>query len=347
MRRCIQLAKNGEASVSPNPMVGAVIVHAGRVIGEGYHVRCGLPHAEVNAIASVREPHLLSESTLYVNLEPCAHYGKTPPCADLVVERRLKRVVIGCRDPFARVNGLGIRKLSEAGVATTVGVLEDECVRLNKKFFTLHTLRRPYVTLKWAQSEDGYIDRLRDTHSPGSPVQLSTLVTQALVHKLRASNDAILVGTRTALLDNPSLTVRLWEGRNPIRLVVDLEGKLPGSLRLFDGQPPTRVYVRRDVSPKYAGNGVTIVPVEPCRVAECIMDDLAGQNVQSLIVEGGAATIEAFVRLGLWDEARVEIVGMKLGEGVKSPCLGAAELKNRVLVDGNIVETFVPASVKK
>ena len=218
MRRCIQLAKNGQQNAKPNPMVGAVIVSAdGRIIGEGYHVRCGEGHAEVNAFASVRseDEALLPESTIYVSLEPCSHYGKTPPCADLIIKKGLRRVVVGCIDEFAEVQGRGIRKLREAGIEVEVGVLEEECKALNHRFFTFHREKRPYIILKWAQTANGFID---DNHQP---TQISNAFTKMLSHKLRAEEDAILVGRVTEERDHPQLTVREWEGPNPKRLVID------------------------------------------------------------------------------------------------------------------------------
>ncbi len=340
MRRCIQLARNGEGTTAPNPMVGAVIVHDGRIIGEGYHIRHGGPHAEVNAINSVKRPQLLSQSTIYVSLEPCAHYGKTPPCADLIVEKRLRRVVVGCGDPFAKVNGLGIKKLRDAGIDVKVGVLESECERLNKTFFTFHRLHRPYVILKWAQSSDGFIDKKRDNASSG-PVRLSSPITKTLNHQLRTRCDAILVGARTALLDNPVLTSRKWAGKSPMRLVIDRRGTLPHDLRIFSGEVPTRVYVSTDASPVYGGKNTEVVRVSKATMLSDIMEDLAGINVQSLIVEGGAATLSAFIEQGLWDEARVETVATRLGSGVAAPKLTSAKLLNEQSLDGSHVETFV------
>ena len=240
MRRCLQLARCGEAGAQPNPMVGAVVVCDGRIIGEGYHRRCGGPHAEVNAISSVKEKHLLSRSTIYVSLEPCAHYGKTPPCADLIVRSSIPRVVIGCTDPFAKVNGLGIKKLKDAGCEVIVGVLEDECRKLNHRFFTFHQKRRPWITLKWAQSEDGFIGK-------DERVILSNALTQTLVHRLRARSGAILVGTRTALIDNPTLTTRYWTGPNPLRLTIDRHGILPPTLHLKDNSTPTVIYSHESI----------------------------------------------------------------------------------------------------
>lgn len=318
MRRCIQLARNGMGETQPNPMVGAVVVHGGRIIGEGYHRQCGGPHAEVHAIASVRRPELLPESTLYVSLEPCAHHGKTPPCADLILSRGIPRVVVGCRDPFARVDGLGIRRLREGGVEVEVGVLEAECLALNEHFVTRHTLRRPHITLKWAQSQDGYIDRLREPGSEVGPVCFSSPTTQALAHQLRSRSGAILVGARTALMDNPSLTVRAWAGRNPLRLVLDPRGTLPAGLQVFDGAVPTRVYVRRGVRPAYADK-VHLVEVDESLLLPQLLTDLDAANVQSLLVEGGRQTLDLFLRAGLWDALRVEVAPGCLGHGVPAP----------------------------
>ena len=217
MRRCIQLARNGRQNAKPNPMVGAVIVSEGRIIGEGYHVRCGEGHAEVNAFASVRaeDEHLLGEATMYVSLEPCSHYGKTPPCADLIIKKGVKRVVVGCIDEFAEVQGRGIRKLREAGIEVEVGVLESECKALNRRFFTFHREQRPYIILKWAQTANGFID------DHFKPVQISNTITKMLSHKLRSEEDAILVGRVTEERDHPQLNVREWKGQNPRRLVID------------------------------------------------------------------------------------------------------------------------------
>ena len=239
MRRCIELAKNGLCNVAPNPMVGAVIVCDGLIIGAGYPIRCGEAHAEVNAIRSVKDKSLLSRSTIYVSLEPCSHYGKTPPCADLIIEKQIPRIVIGCQDPFSQVAGRGIQKLRDAGREVTVGVLEKECRYLIRRFITFNTLHRPFITLKWAESADHFIDVER---TDGNPVVLSSPLTSMLVHKKRAETDAIMVGRRTSLLDNPSLTVRNWYGRNPVRIVLDRALSLPHSLRLFDGEVPTIVF---------------------------------------------------------------------------------------------------------
>jgi len=221
MRRCLQLAACGRGFVAPNPMVGAVIVYNNKIIGEGFHAQYGGPHAEVQAIASVKDKTLLKNSTLYVNLEPCSHYGKTPPCVDLILEKQIPRVIIGHEDPFPEVSGRGIKKLREAGVETLCGVLEEECKELNKRYLTYMFQHRPYIILKWAQSSDGFIDRHRDENDGKKPVKFSNSFTQMLVHKTRAEESAIMVGTRTLRLDKPALTVRYWNGNNPERVIAD------------------------------------------------------------------------------------------------------------------------------
>jgi diaminohydroxyphosphoribosylaminopyrimidine deaminase/5-amino-6-(5-phosphoribosylamino)uracil reductase len=277
MRRCIQLAKNGQQNAKPNPMVGAVIVHNGRIIGEGYHVRCGQAHAEVNAFASVKaeDEVLLPESTIYVSLEPCSHYGKTPPCADLIIKKGVRRVVVGCIDEFAEVQGRGIKKIREAGIEVEVGVLEEECKALNRRFFTFHREKRPYIILKWAQTANGFID---DHHKP---VKISTDFTKMLSHKLRAEEDAILVGRITDEREHPQLNVREWCGPDPKRLVID-------------------------------------------RTHPLNIDSLYAQNIQSLIVEGGAETLRTFLILGLWDEIRVETnTTLTVTDGTRAPIVPA------------------------
>lgn len=316
--RCIQLARNGLCNAAPNPMVGAVIVYKDRIIGEGYHIRCGEGHAEVNAIRSVKDEALLKESTIYVSLEPCSHYGKTPPCADLIISKGIPRVVIGCVDPFSLVAGRGIRKLQDAGIQVTVGVLEKECQELIRRFITFNTRKRPYITLKWAQSSDGFIDILREG---GSPVVLSTPLTSMYVHKQRAEHKAILVGRKTALLDNPSLTTRHWYGKNPLRLVIDKELTLPSSLKLFDGSVPTCVFTNRE---KESTDAIRYIRLDFNRsIIPQIADYLYEQKIQSLLVEGGSQLLQSFIDSGYWDEIYVEHSRTSLQQGVKAPLIPA------------------------
>ena len=321
MARCLQLARCGSAEAAPNPMVGAVIVYKDKIIGEGYHRQCGGPHAEVNAIAAVKDEQLLCESTMYVSLEPCAHYGKTPPCADLIVEKRIPRVVIGCRDSFDQVDGKGIQKLRNAGVEVTVGVLEEQCLELNRAFFTYHGKKRPYVMLKWAQSEDGYMDLLREEEAAYTPVRFSTDETAMRVHRLRALSDAILVGRRTAALDNPSLTTRLWPGKNPVRLVIDRKGVLDSKLRLFDGTVKTVVFTEVFMDFRGADNVEQVTLDFTRSVVGQIIDYLYQNKCQRLLVEGGAHTLQSFIDAGLWDEAYIEVASIALGGGVEVPSI--------------------------
>ena len=300
MARCLQLARHGEFTTAPNPMVGAVIVHEGRIIGEGWHRRYGGPHAEVNAVRSVRpeDEGLLHEATIYVSLEPCSHWGKTPPCAELLVEKGFRRVVVGCLDPNEKVAGRGIQRLREAGAEVVVGVLEQECWWVNRKFMTFHTKHRPYITLKWAESADGFIDRRRESREDGEPVHFSTPWTQMLVHRLRATHEAILVGRRTWELDQPSLTTRLWPGRSPEKLI--LTGS-PPALPIREGAGCHRVSwlsFAKVTSPSLTGRA-------------------GGES--SILVEGGAQTLQSFIDADLWDEMYIERTQQVLGDGVAAP----------------------------
>lgn len=314
MRRSIQLAQNGLCNSAPNPMVGAVIVCDGKIIGEGYHIRCGEAHAEVNAIRSVKDTSLLKRSTIYVTLEPCSHYGKTPPCADLIIEKQIPRIVIGCQDPFSKVAGRGIQKLKDAGREVIVGVLEQECKYLIRRFITFHTQRRPYITLKWAESADKFIDICR---TEGAPVILSDPLTSMLVHKKRAEHNAIIVGTHTAKLDNPSLNVRYWQGRSPVRIVIDRTLSLPPDLHLFDGSTPTLVFTEATQAPGLNIEYLTIDFQQD--ILPQMMGILYSRGLQSLLVEGGSLLLQSFIDTGLWDEIFVEEAPISLYSGVKSP----------------------------
>ncbi|OAV66336.1 Riboflavin biosynthesis protein RibD [Bacteroidales bacterium Barb6XT] len=316
MMRCIELARKGAGSVSPNPMVGAVIVCDNRIIGEGFHRKAGEAHAEVNAIASVRDPSLLRRSTLYVNLEPCSHYGKTPPCADLIIRRQIPRVVVGCLDPFPAVSGEGVRRLLAAGIEVTTGVMNREARALNKVFITFHEQHRPYICLKWAQSEDGYIDRQR-TDNTTPPVTFSTPATRRAVHKLRAETAAVMVGTRTALLDNPSLTVRHWAGNPPVRVVLDRHLLIPSHYHLSDGTIPTLVFTAK---PAPSQKNIEYIPLDyALPVLPQVLSALYARRLDSLLVEGGSRLLTAFLQEGLWDEARMETAPFRLHDGVKAP----------------------------
>lgn len=336
MARCIELARGGEGNTAPNPMVGAVIVHKGKIIGEGFHRKCGEAHAEVNAVASVRDEALLRDSTIYVSLEPCSHYGKTPPCAELIIRKGIPRVVVGTLDPFPEVSGRGVRMLREAGIEVVTGVLEEEARALNPAFMTFQIRKRPYVYLKWAQSADGFMDIRREDASVPS-VLLSSAETLRRVHRLRSEVAAIMVGTRTALLDNPSLTVRHWAGRSPVRVVLDRTLKLPVGSHLLDGAVPTLVFTAVEVESR---PNVEYVQIDfGQEVLSQVLQYLYGQNLNSLMVEGGAELLESFLDAGLWDEAWVETAPVVLGAGVKAPAVPGV-LTGTEQRHGHLLETW-------
>lgn len=320
MKRCLQLARHGEAQCSPNPMVGAVLVKEGRVIGEGWHQQAGLPHAEPNAISHVKDPADLKKATLYVNLEPCSHYGKTPPCVDLIINKRIPRVVVGTPDVFPLVSGRGISRLRSAGIEVKVGVEEVACRELNRSFFTFHALKRPYIILKWAMTEDGFIDHVRKPGTVERPFIVSTPLTSMLVHRLRSMCDVILVGTRTAWLDNPQLNVRHWEGRSPVRAVIDRRLDIPLSHHIFDGTVPTLVFTEKKVN--WTIPNVAFITLEEGEaVIPQILTVLYRMNKLVLLVEGGTQLLESFLAAGLWDEIQVEQSPVYLRKGVPAPCL--------------------------
>lgn len=316
MARCIALARGGRGNTSPNPMVGAVVVYEGRILGEGYHRKYGEAHAEVNAIAAVRNEALLKDSTLYVSLEPCSHYGKTPPCAELIIQKRIPRVVVASLDPFPEVSGRGIRMLRAAGVEVVTGVLEKEACALNPAFMTAQQARRPYVILKWAQSADGYMDRLRADAS-ALPALLSSAETMRGVHKLRSEVAAILVATNTALLDNPSLTVRHWAGKSPVRIVLDRTLRIPSHYHLLDGTVCTWVFTAKEVQSR---ENVEYIKIDFNQdVLPQVLYHLFTRQLDSLLVEGGASLLNSFLREGLWDHAVVESSPICLQDGVRAP----------------------------
>lgn len=313
MRRALELAEWGRGSVSPNPMVGCVIVHEDKIIGEGFHKIYGEPHAEVNAINSVQNQELLKEATAYVTLEPCAHWGKTPPCANLLVEKRLKKVVIAAGDSNPLVGGKGIEILKNAGIEVEIGILKKEAQSQNRRFFTQIEKQRPYVILKWAETQDGFVAR-----ENFSSKWISGALSRQLVHKWRAEEDAILVGKNTALHDNPSLNVRDWVGQNPLRVVLDSKLELSKNLNLFDKSIPTICYnslkSEKDENLDFVnlGNNFSILDM---------LKDLNSRKIQSLIVEGGSKVLSQFIESGLWDEARIFIGKTKFETGISAPIL--------------------------
>ena len=316
IKRCIKLAKNGLGATYPNPLVGSVIVHRDSIIGEGWHQKAGAPHAEVNAVNSVKDKSLLKKSTIYVSLEPCSHYGKTPPCSDLIIAKGIKKVVIGTVDPFAEVAGRGIKKLMEARCEVQVGVLEQECQDLNKRFFTFHQKKRPYIILKWAQTIDGFIaPKIQEKREP---VWITNQYSKQLVHKWRSEEQSILVGTNTAIADNPKLNTRLWKGENPVRVVIDKDLKIPQESALFDGTIKTIVLTENEK--KSDNNNLAFEKLDfqqdlPNQICEV----LYRHNLQSVIIEGGAKTLQTFIDNNLWDEARVFTGISEFHKGVKAP----------------------------
>lgn len=330
VQRCLQLAANGIGNVSPNPMVGAVIVCDGKIIGEGYHRAYGQAHAEVNAINNVRDKHLLERSTIYVSLEPCSHYGKTPPCSQLIIDSKIPKVVIGTLDPYFEVSGRGVKMLTAAGIDVQIGVLEEDCRELNKYFFTYQEYKRPYVILKWAQTKDRFIDRLRVQGGDVPPARISNEKSRILVHKIRSEVSAIMVGTNTAILDNPSLTTRFWSGNNPIRIVLDRDLRIPHDYQLFDGSVETIVFTEKDldamhiVKPKLAFIKVSFDE----NLIGSILTELYNRQINSVLVEGGTFLLESFIRNKAWDEAYIETADIVFGEGVKAPFIDGFLLKN-------------------
>jgi len=328
MKRCIELAKQGLGSTAPNPLVGSVIVYKGKIIGEGYHQKCGEAHAEVNAINSVKNKLLLSKSTIYVNLEPCAHHGRTPPCADLIVANKIPRVVIACVDSFAKVAGKGIEKLKKGACNVTVGVLEKESLELNRRFFTFHSKKRPYIILKWAESKDGFIDKNRKPNEPIEPIWITNKLSKKLVHKWRTEETAFMIGTNTAQLDNPQLTVREWNGKNPIRIVLDRNLKLNKNLKIFDKSAIT--YVFNTVINETKDN-IYYIKVDFCKdLLKEIMNILYKKEIQSIVVEGGSKLLNSFIKNNLWNEARIFIGNKIFNCGIKAPVFN--EIPNKEIL---------------
>lgn len=338
MRRCLDLAISGAGNVSPNPLVGAVIVFNKKIIGEGYHKKYGQPHAEANAINSVKNISLLKDSSIYVNLEPCSHFGKTPPCSDLIIKSGIKKVVIGTVDTCSRVAGSGINKLEKSACNVITGVLEKECREINKRFFCFNEKKRPYIILKWAQTRDGYVDIIRTPGSGTGPLRITDNLSDFVVHKWRSEEDSILVGSNTALMDNPVLNVRKLAGRNPVRLVVDRKLLLPNSLRLFDGSIPTKVFTEIE---KPGKTNLEYVKTDFSDSINSILKSLFDNEIISVFVEGGPALQKSFIEQGYWDEARVFTGNMKIERGLRAP-----EIKGRLIskesVGNTSLEIIVP-----
>lgn len=337
MQRCLELAAMGAGQVAPNPMVGAVLVHQGRIIGEGYHRQYGQAHAEVNCVNSVaaEDQSLIPLATMYVSLEPCAHHGKTPPCADLIVSRGIKEVVIGCIDTFSAVAGKGIEKLKKAAITVHTGMLEAECRYINRRFFTFHEKKRPYIVLKWAQASNGIM-----AAADGAPVKISNPYSDRLVHKWRSEEMGILVGTRTAILDNPRLNNRLWTGKDPVRLIIDREGKVPRSHHVWDGSIPT-IFITGNSTDTH---GLTeIMELDFTDMLPALLKQLHQRHIQSVLVEGGPHLLQQFIAAGLWDEARIITGTVTLADGLSAPVLTRAISVDTMQVNGDRIDFYNPA----
>ena len=328
IKRCIELAQKATGKTYPNPLVGAVIVHNGKIIGEGFHQKAGEPHAEINAINSVKKPELLPESTIYVSLEPCAHFGKTPPCSFKLREIGFKKVVIGAMDSHDKVNGKGKKILMDAGIETLSGILENKCRELNKRFFTFHEKKRPFILLKWAESNDGFIDK------DFKPTKISNELASQFAHQIRSEEHAILVGTQTALIDNPSLTTRLVEGRNPVRILIDFDLKVPQDFKIYNDEAPTLVFNQE----KEADEGnIKFIKISKENFLEELMQKLFENQIQSVLVEGGSRTLQTFINANLWDETIIiKNENLILENGTKAPNFEGNLTEEKIFRDNKV-----------
>jgi len=323
MHRCIELAKNGLGTTYPNPLVGSIIVHNTKIIGEGWHYQSGKPHAEVNAITSVTDQSLLAEATIYISLEPCSHFGKTPPCSDLIIQKGIKKVVIGCVDSFAKVSGAGIQKLMNAGCDIVVGVLENKCQQLNKRFFTFHNKKRPYIILKWAKTTNDFIAPQETKER--KPVWITNKHSRQLVHKWRAEEQAILIGNQTVIKDNPKLNTRDWHGKNPIRIVIDPSGKTP-----------VNSFVEKHTSDSNKNLLYEVFnPNEDTTLQICNI--LYRHNIQSVIIEGGSTTLQSFIDKNLWDEARIFTGSTTFENGIQAPIIKGKLISEKRIINDTLL----------
>jgi diaminohydroxyphosphoribosylaminopyrimidine deaminase/5-amino-6-(5-phosphoribosylamino)uracil reductase len=343
MQRCLDLASLGFGKVAPNPMVGAVLVHDNKIIGEGFHQQYGQAHAEVNCINSVKKhhQHLIEKSTLYVSLEPCNHFGKTPPCSDLIVAQKISKVVIACTDLFEKVNGSGIKKLLDSGVEVITGILEYEAIELNKRFFTFHQQKRPYIILKWAQSENQCISGFQ-----GSPIKISNALTDVLVHKWRSEEGAIMVGTNTVMMDNPSLTTRNWTGKNPIRICIDRNLKIDHTAKILDQSAPS-IILNQHINKKEGENDFIQINFEHEFIPQ-FNELLYKKNLQSVIIEGGAKLLQTFIEAGVWDEARVITnTKMVIENGTASPNFNYKSCFKQEKIESDLIQYFSNPKMNK
>ncbi|MEE3034837.1 MAG: bifunctional diaminohydroxyphosphoribosylaminopyrimidine deaminase/5-amino-6-(5-phosphoribosylamino)uracil reductase RibD [Bacteroidota bacterium] len=332
MSRCLELAKKGLGETYPNPLVGCVIVYKNRIISEGWHRKSGKEHAESEAIKRVEDKNILKESTLYVNLEPCGHYGKTNPCADLIVKMKIPRIVIGCIDPNKKVNGKGIYKLKQENCHVTLGVLEKKCINLNKRFFTFHKKKRPYIILKWAESEDGFI-----APKPNREFWLTNSYSKQIVHKLRSEENSILIGVQTVINDNPKLTTRLWSGNNPKRIVIDPNDRIPDHSNVKNQSAETFILKKKNKSNSFKSESIKFInPVKE------IISFLYKKKVQSVIVEGGAKTISSFIDEKIWDEALVFKTNVIIEKGIKAPIIKMKEKNKTVIKEDTLFQFLNP-----
>ncbi len=339
MRRCLTLAKMGEGRVQPSPLVGAILVYNNRIISEGYHEIFGGTHAEANAINKLQRQELLKESSLYVNLEPCSHFGKTPPCVNLIISSKIPKIFIGCKDPNPLVSGQGIKLLLEAGLDIRVGVLEQECFWLNRKFLTFHEKKRTYITLKWAQSADGFIDVVRNADASSVPTWITNQPAKQLVHKWRSEQMAIMAGTNTILYDNPRLTVREWPGKNPLRVVIDRVLRLPAENYVFDKSIPTIVITEKE---KKSEENLEFCKIEfNENTPEKILGILYRKNIQSVLIEGGAMLLQTFIDKGLWDEARVFYGKIEFRQGIYAPVIKNYFMAEETNIGNNKLKLFI------
>lgn len=320
IKRCIELAENGFGTTYPNPMVGSVIVYEGKIIGEGWHKKAGEPHAEVNAVRSVKDKSLLKKATIYVSLEPCSHFGKTPPCCDLIIEHKIPNVVVGTVDPNEKVAGNGIKKLIASGANVVVGVLEKECNELNKRFFTFHQQKRPYIILKWAESQDGFLSPEKEINQDRKPIWITNQYSRQLVHKWRSEEQAILVGTKTVIDDNPKLNVRDWAGNNPVRVVLDQNNRISKDSFIFDNSVKTIIFTKSEIN--FPSENTTFERIDfNENMIPSILSVLYQNQIQSIIIEGGLQTLQSFIDQNIWDEARIFVGKTIFENGTKAPIL--------------------------
>lgn len=320
IKRCIELAENGFGTTYPNPMVGSVIVYDDKIIGEGWHRKAGEPHAEVNAIRSVKDKSLLKKATIYVSLEPCSHFGKTPPCCDLIIEHKIPNVVVGTVDPNEKVAGNGIKKLIASGANVVVGVLQKECNELNKRFFTFHQQKRPYIILKWAESQDGFLSPEKEINQDRKPIWITNQYSRQLVHKWRSEEQAILVGTKTVIDDNPKLNVRDWAGNNPVRVVLDQNNRISKDSFIFDNSVKTIIFTKSEIN--FPAENTTFERIDfNENMIPSILSVLHQNQIQSIIIEGGLQTLQSFIDQNIWDEARIFVGKTIFENGTKAPIL--------------------------